>query len=160
MSNGPDRDYDVGYGKPPLRTRWKKGGPSPNPSGRPKQPKDLTAIVDRIANEPVRGKGANAGVEMTSQEAIYRREIIAAMHGDQRATASLIREIKRCRLILPKLSPEEDVRGGWLVVPGMMTPEAFERRYGPQDRTRDTHREKQEPVLVTTNVRRDSSIQE
>src|SRR5437870_5028393 len=91
MTGRSDRDYEVGYGKPPRNTRWKKGGPSPNPSGRPKETKDLTAIVDRIANEAVQGKGADAGREMSSQEAIYRREIVAAMNGDQRATAWLIR---------------------------------------------------------------------
>ena len=55
------------------------------------------------------------------------------MNGDQRATAWLIREVKRCRLILPKLAPEEEVRGGWLVVPGMASEAEFERRDSEQN---------------------------
>lgn len=30
------RVYAVGYGRPPLHSRFRKGGPSPNPDGRPK----------------------------------------------------------------------------------------------------------------------------
>ena len=32
---GEDNDYKVGPGHPPLPSRWEKGGPSPNPYGRP-----------------------------------------------------------------------------------------------------------------------------
>lgn len=39
------RDYDVGYGKPPEDTRWKKGT-SGNPRGRSKGSKGLRRIVD------------------------------------------------------------------------------------------------------------------
>ncbi|WP_425905518.1 DUF5681 domain-containing protein [Nitrobacter sp. TKz-YC02] len=33
----PSDDSTVGPGRPPKATRWKKGGPSPNPQGRPRK---------------------------------------------------------------------------------------------------------------------------
>ena len=44
-------DYDIGYGKPPEDTRFKKGQ-SGNPRGRPKkQPKDVAAPLPTCMNE-------------------------------------------------------------------------------------------------------------
>lgn len=40
------KDYEVGYGKPPKRTRFKKGQ-SGNPKGRPKGAKGFTASLKR-----------------------------------------------------------------------------------------------------------------
>jgi Family of unknown function (DUF5681) len=42
--NLPDPEYKVGPGRPPAEHRFKKGGPSPNPKGRPR--KDATALPD------------------------------------------------------------------------------------------------------------------
>jgi hypothetical protein len=47
-----ERDYDVGYGKPPVHTRFKKGQTSPNPKGRPRGSKDVD--LRKVLNEPVR----------------------------------------------------------------------------------------------------------
>lgn len=33
---GTNSNYEVGYRRPPRSTQFKKGGPSPNPSGRPR----------------------------------------------------------------------------------------------------------------------------
>lgn len=54
--------YEVGYGKPPVHTRWKKGCPSPNPHGvtraaldfkkacQEKAPDLLRAVIERMTN--------------------------------------------------------------------------------------------------------------
>ena len=45
-------DYDVGYGKPPKRTRF-KAGISGNLKGRPKRkPMALAEIVGKVLNAP------------------------------------------------------------------------------------------------------------
>jgi Family of unknown function (DUF5681) len=40
----PAEEYRVGPGRPPTDTRWKKGGSSPNPTGRPR--KDQSMLPD------------------------------------------------------------------------------------------------------------------
>lgn len=46
-----DEPYKVGPGKPPREYRWEKGGPSPNPKGRPREPRvwNLLSRMDPAA---------------------------------------------------------------------------------------------------------------
>ena len=46
------RHYEVGYGKPPRRTRFTKGQ-SGNPRGRVRGGKNLKTLLDETLNEPV-----------------------------------------------------------------------------------------------------------
>lgn len=50
--NGPPPDYDVGYGKPPAHSQFKKGQ-SGNPNGRPKGSANLATTLRRTLNEKV-----------------------------------------------------------------------------------------------------------
>lgn len=43
--------YEVGYGLPPVKHRWVKGGPSPNPRGRPPGARDRRSITRKVAEE-------------------------------------------------------------------------------------------------------------
>ncbi len=46
--------YEVGYKKPPKGSRWQKGGPSPNPTGRPKRQEGTIAqIIQRALLEEI-----------------------------------------------------------------------------------------------------------
>jgi Family of unknown function (DUF5681) len=46
---GPQADdYSVGPGRPPKETMWKKGAPSPNPKGRPRNNAALTPDVKKL----------------------------------------------------------------------------------------------------------------
>ena len=52
MSDGGD-DYEVGYGRPPAHTQFKKGQ-SGNPRGRPKrQEEEMSDIMHRVAMERI-----------------------------------------------------------------------------------------------------------
>jgi len=53
MSDDPKVRYDVGYGKPPKDTRFKKGQPSPNPNGRPTRKVSLIAAVQENLGQKV-----------------------------------------------------------------------------------------------------------
>lgn len=49
-------DSTVGPGRPPKATRWKKGGPSPNPKGRPRKDSvfaDVKRLFEGALNEKV-----------------------------------------------------------------------------------------------------------
>jgi hypothetical protein len=82
----PDHDEDVGYGKPPKSTRFKKGQ-SGNPKGRPKGTKNIASIVGQVCRERVRVKGENGGAYyMTKMEAIMKQLTNQAARGDMKAT--------------------------------------------------------------------------
>jgi hypothetical protein len=81
----PDHDEDVGYGKPPKKTRFKEGR-SGNPKGRPKGAKNLATIVAQVCRERVRVKGENGSFYMTKLEAIMKQLTNQAALGDIRAT--------------------------------------------------------------------------
>ncbi len=61
-------DEQVGYCSPPKRTRWKKGGPSPNPQGRPKKQR-LTRLA-QLMGEQIQIDGS--GEIITRREALDR----------------------------------------------------------------------------------------
>lgn len=48
--DGPG-DYEVGYGKPPIATRFKKGNRA-NPRGRPRGSTSIAAILQRALDAP------------------------------------------------------------------------------------------------------------
>jgi hypothetical protein len=74
--------YDVGYGKPPLHTRFRKGQ-SGNPAGRPRRRTDLASLLTRALDRPTEAEGRNAG---TQREAIIAALVEKSASGDLRAT--------------------------------------------------------------------------
>jgi hypothetical protein len=54
----PIGDYDIGFGKPPVHTRF-QAGLSGNPSGRPKGSKNLKSLARKVMNTkvPIRENG-------------------------------------------------------------------------------------------------------
>jgi hypothetical protein len=127
MSDRDESDYEVGYGKPPRATRWKKGQ-SGNPNGRPKAPKDFATAVEQLLLAPPPGSG---GSGQSSQEILIRRAVVDAMKGDQRSFRFIIARAKRCGLIVP-FNPDDDESIG-LLVPGMATAEEEERAFRAQE---------------------------
>jgi len=68
MSDDSPR-YEVGYGKPPQGTRFKKGK-SGNPTGRPKGSKNLATIFAELGNERVTVTENGRTRRLTKMEAI------------------------------------------------------------------------------------------
>jgi len=69
MSRDSGRDYEVGYGKPPRNTQFKKGQ-SGNPRGRPSGSKNLATLISVALNEPVIVVENGGRRKITKREAI------------------------------------------------------------------------------------------
>ena len=87
-------DYEVGYGKPPKKTQFKKGQ-SGCPTGRPKKVKNLKTIVHEEAYSKVEIKEAGKKRKVTKVVALFKRMMAKGIQGDVRAASialTLLRE--------------------------------------------------------------------
>jgi Family of unknown function (DUF5681) len=90
------RDYEVGYGKPPHHTRFKKGQ-SGNPRGRPCGSKNLKTLLSEALNEPVIVTENGRHRKITKREAIVRQVVNCSATPDLRAVRivfDLLRDIE------------------------------------------------------------------
>jgi len=96
-------DYEVGYGKPPAQSRWKKGQ-SGNPSGRPKASRGLKADLhaELISRMEIQMNGKR--ISGTKQQLMLKTLTARAAAGDVRAIKTLI------DLVMQIFGPED--RGG------------------------------------------------
>jgi hypothetical protein len=81
--------YSIGYGHPPLHSRFKPGRLG-NPNGRPKRSRNLRTIVRQVLDEqmPIREGGRLR--RMPAIEALLRTLLMRAFKGDLKAMSSLI----------------------------------------------------------------------
>jgi hypothetical protein len=96
MSRNNGRDYEVGYGKPPRNTQFKKGQ-SGNPRGRPSGSKNLATLVSVALNEPVIVVENGGRRKITKREAIIKQLVNRSTKADWRAIKILldiVREIE------------------------------------------------------------------
>ena len=83
------RDYEVGYGKPPRSTRFKKGQ-SGNPRGRSSGSKNLSTLLSEALNEPVTVTENGRRRKVSKREAIIRQLVNQSANGDWRAVKMLL----------------------------------------------------------------------
>jgi Family of unknown function (DUF5681) len=76
--------YEVGYGKPPTKSRFQKGQ-SGNPNGRPKDAKSLKTIVRKGLLEKVMVRTGEGSKKITRLEALFLKQLEAAAKGNMRA---------------------------------------------------------------------------
>jgi Family of unknown function (DUF5681) len=91
LGSDNEKTYEVGYGKPPVATRFQKGM-SGNPSGKRKkvsQPLDPGTILESIDNEEIVVIDNGQPKRMTKAEIHFRQSFTKAIRGDLR-TARLI----------------------------------------------------------------------
>ena len=91
-SNGAG--YAVGYGRPPLHTRFRKGV-SGNPRGRPRRRMDLASLLTEALDRRNASKRRKPG---TQREAIVAALVEKSASGDLRATKLLFELMRQIGL--------------------------------------------------------------
>jgi len=87
MGSDNEKTYEVGYGKPPVATRFQKGK-SGNPSGQSKkvpQPLDPGIVLESIDNEEIVVIDNGKRKRMTKAEIQFRQLFTKAIRGDLKA---------------------------------------------------------------------------
>jgi len=77
-------DYEVGYGKPPRHTRFKKGQ-SGNPRGRPSASKNLKTLLREALKEPFIVSEDGRHRKITKRQASVTQLVDRSATGDWRA---------------------------------------------------------------------------
>ena len=85
-------DYEVGRGKTPKHTRWKKGQ-SGNPKGRPKGSKNTRTIVNEVLNRTVTIKENGRTRRVKFLEAFVHQLAVKALNGSTRDQIALFKMI-------------------------------------------------------------------
>jgi hypothetical protein len=93
----PNPAYWVGYGRPPLSTRFRKGR-SGNPRGRPRGSTDIAAILKRALGAPAAPAEDGAPRAVSKLEAMFEQQVDKAAAGDLAALRFLT--------ALPQFAPD------------------------------------------------------
>lgn len=87
--NGNDRDYRVGWGRPPLSARWQKGQ-SGNLRGRPRHQKNASTILKEILARTIEVRDRGQVRRITVLEAVMLKIVEDALKGDTKSAAFLL----------------------------------------------------------------------
>ena len=83
------RDYPVGYGKPPRHTRFKKAQ-SGNPRGRPSGSRSLSTLLSDALNEPVIVAENGGRRKVSMRQAIIKQLVNQSAKANWRAIKILL----------------------------------------------------------------------
>ena len=83
-------EYEIGFGKPPERTRFRKGV-SGNPRGRPKGALNKKTILGRTLQEKVVITENGKRKRITKREALYKQIVNKGVSGDLKAAVEVIK---------------------------------------------------------------------
>jgi len=89
VPSGDGKDYAVGYGKPPVHSRFRPGQ-SGYPSGRHKGSRNLKTDVKRTLNMPLKVKEAGRTRKRSTQAAALMVLREKALQGDLRSLVQLL----------------------------------------------------------------------
>jgi hypothetical protein len=89
MPRDNEGDYEVGYGKPPRDTRFKRGQ-SGNPRGRPPGAKNLATLLNEALNELVVVTENGGRKRISKRRAAFKQLVNDAAKGEWRALKLLV----------------------------------------------------------------------
>ena len=93
MRHDKQRDYEVGYGKPPRHTRFRKGQ-SGNPRGRPSGSKNLATLLSEALSEPVIVTENGRRRKIPMRQAIVKQLVKRSVTPDLRAMKILLDTVR------------------------------------------------------------------
>jgi hypothetical protein len=93
-SDAANKDYEVGFGKPPKRTQFKPGQ-SGNPRGRPKGTKNLKTDLTEELSERIVVREGEESRKVSKQRAVVKTLVAKTLKGDNRAGALLVSMMMR-----------------------------------------------------------------
>lgn len=86
--------YEVGYRRPPKKSRFKKGV-SGNPRGRPKGSNNFLTLLGQELEKPITINEDGKKKNITRMQAIVMRMVAGALQGEQKSVLSLIEILRR-----------------------------------------------------------------
>jgi hypothetical protein len=89
-----DRDYPVGFGRPPRHTRFKPGE-SGNPHGRPKGAKNIATALEQELNAQVTITERGKRRRVSKRTLIAKRLVNGAAEGEMKAMAVLFQQLRQ-----------------------------------------------------------------
>jgi Family of unknown function (DUF5681) len=88
MPDNQEPKYEVGFQRPPRHTQFRKGT-SGNPKGRPREAKNLAAVLDKALAEKVTIVENGRRRKITKRSAMIKQLVNKAASGDLRASRQL-----------------------------------------------------------------------
>jgi Family of unknown function (DUF5681) len=124
MGQKRNGDYEVGFGRPPKDTQFRKGH-SGNPKGRPRGSRNASTLLDEALKERVIVSENGRRRSVTKLEAILKQLVNRAAQGDHRATQLLLAHQ------IPRIDEHEPTRSAIAERSRPAPPSAEEKRHGP-----------------------------
>jgi hypothetical protein len=92
-ADGP-RDYEIGYKKPPVATRFKKGNRA-NTHGRPRGSTNLATLLERALDAPANADASEKHSRLTKRDLVVARLVERSAGADLAATKLLFELLRK-----------------------------------------------------------------
>lgn len=102
----------VGYGRPPVHTRFKPGK-SGNPKGRPRNTRNLRTIIQDVLTTKIVLRQGQGKRSISKLEGIVLRQVENALKGDDKAALATLKMAAQVGLLE---GPESDIEAAALSV--------------------------------------------
>jgi hypothetical protein len=99
----------VGYGKPPIKTQFKKGI-SGNPKGRRAGSRNVASAIKDAFIAPITIRQGEKTHNVSTLEALARKQLEQGLKGDHRAILAILKTAKELGLLEQPKAPEFDLR--------------------------------------------------